>query len=157
MPHILVAATFFIIFKPAPVSELSTVNNADILDAIIFNVQDSVSYHSNTILTGKASYYHDKFDGRTCAWSKIIFRQSSNYVAHTSLPFGTEVIIKNTRNKKTAMGTVVDRGPFNVDKRGKAIRPLSPHRDRIIDVSSSIAKKLDMIGPGVVPVEVEIL
>jgi rare lipoprotein A len=108
-------------------------------------------------LSGKCSHYSDYFHGRLCADGKTIFNQFSNYVASCELPFGTKVKITNVKNGKTVIGVVVDRGPFNVDDGGRAIFPLTSHKDRILDVSKSLAIELDMIYQGVIDIKMEIL
>src|ERR1700680_4527648 len=61
--------------------------------------------------------------------------------AHRTLPFGTRVLVRNVRNRKTVVVRIVDRGPFT--------------RGRIIDVSRAAARELDMIGSGTAMVSVE--
>jgi rare lipoprotein A len=60
--------------------------------------------------------------------------------AHKSLPLPTYVRVKNLRNNKSVVVRVNDRGPFV--------------HNRIIDLSYSAARKLDMIGTGTGLVEV---
>jgi rare lipoprotein A len=95
-------------------------------------------------LSGKASYYHDRYEGRMCANNKTVFHQESYYAAHRTLPFGTRVKVTNLHNKKSVVVTIVDRGP---SKKYKA---------RIIDLSKKAARELDMLTDGVVPVSVEV-
>jgi rare lipoprotein A (peptidoglycan hydrolase) len=63
--------------------------------------------------------------------------------AHKSLPCGTLVKVTNTKNGRYAMVQINDRGPFI--------------QGRVIDVNRAAARDLDMIGPGVVPVRVEVV
>lgn len=90
--------------------------------------------------TGKASYYADKYDGRKTS-SGEVFRQSKNTAAHKTLPFGTKVTVKNLTNGKTVKVKINDRGPFVAG--------------RIIDLSKSAAKKIDMVNTGVANVEIK--
>jgi rare lipoprotein A len=60
--------------------------------------------------------------------------------AHKSLPLPTYVRVKNLRNNKSVIVRVNDRGPFV--------------HNRIIDLSYSAAKKLDMIKTGTSLVEI---
>lgn len=90
--------------------------------------------------TGKASYYADKFEGRKTANGEI-FRQNRNTAAHKTLPFGTKVKVKNLANGKTIKVRINDRGPFVTG--------------RIIDLSKSAAKKIDMVTAGVANVEIK--
>jgi hypothetical protein len=59
--------------------------------------------------------------------------------AHRTLPFGTKLLVRAS-NGKTAVCTVLDRGPFN---------------SRIIDLSSDVFSQLTSLGAGVVYVRLE--
>src|SRR6202051_2196528 len=63
--------------------------------------------------------------------------------AHRTLPFGTVVRVINLNNGKSTVVRITDRGPF-VD-------------NRIIDLSLAAAREIESIGPGVVPVRLEVL
>jgi rare lipoprotein A len=63
--------------------------------------------------------------------------------AHRTLPFETMVRVTNLSNGKSTVVRITDRGPF-VD-------------NRIIDLSLAAAREVDSVGPGVVPVRVEVL
>src|SRR5258708_12459195 len=63
--------------------------------------------------------------------------------AHRTLPFETMVRVTNLSNGKSIVVRITDRGPF-VD-------------NRIIDLSLAAAREVDSVGPGVVPVRVEVL
>ena len=89
--------------------------------------------------TGKASYYGDKFNGRKTANGET-FSQNKNTAAHKKLPFGTEVKVKNLSNGKTTTVRINDRGPFV--------------RGRIIDLSKSAAKDIDLVQQGVAKVKI---
>lgn len=90
---------------------------------------------------GKASYYADKFHGRTTA-SGEVFDQAKMTAAHRELPFGTVVHVTNLLNQRSITVRINDRGPF-ID-------------GRIIDLSRAAAEALGMIEAGVVPVEITI-
>ncbi|MBN1865060.1 MAG: septal ring lytic transglycosylase RlpA family protein [Victivallales bacterium] len=60
--------------------------------------------------------------------------------AHPTLPLGTTVKLRNLSNNKVVYVRINDRGPFI--------------KDRVIDISSGAASKLDMIRPGIVEVEI---
>ncbi|WP_298296282.1 septal ring lytic transglycosylase RlpA family protein [Hydrotalea sp.] len=89
---------------------------------------------------GYASYYADKFEGRKTA-SGEAFHQSAFTAAHKHLPFGTQVSVINLSNQKSVIVRINDRGPFV--------------RGRIIDLSKSAAKSLDMLRSGVAKVKIE--
>ena len=63
--------------------------------------------------------------------------------AHRTLPFETMVRVTNLNNGKSTTVRITDRGPF-VD-------------NRIIDLSLAAAREIDSVGPGVVPVRLEVL
>src|SRR5258708_21279524 len=63
--------------------------------------------------------------------------------AHRTMAFGTMVKVTNLTNGKSAVVRITDRGPF-VD-------------NRIIDLSMAAARAIESIGPGVVPVRLEVI
>ena len=63
--------------------------------------------------------------------------------AHRTLPFNTVVRVTNLGNGKSTVVRITDRGPFV--------------ENRIIDLSYAAAREIESIGPGVVPVRLEIL
>jgi rare lipoprotein A len=91
---------------------------------------------------GEASYYADAFHGRKTA-SGERFDMHGMTAAHRKLPFGTRVRVTNLNNGREVVVRINDRGPYA--------------GGRVIDVSKAAARKLEMIGPGVVPVKVEVL
>ncbi|MGE4534929.1 septal ring lytic transglycosylase RlpA family protein [Halomonas sp.] len=88
---------------------------------------------------GYASYYHDKFQGRTTA-SGAPFDQNQLTAAHRHLPFGTEVVVKRPDTGQQVKVVINDRGPFV--------------KGRIIDLSKRAAQKLGLLNRGVAPVMV---
>ncbi len=94
------------------------------------------------VQTGKASFYGDKFEGRLTASGEKYYHKNAT-AAHRSLPFGTLLKVTNLANNKTAIVKVNDRGPFV--------------SGRIIDLSKSVAQKLDFVGAGIADVVIEII
>ena len=92
--------------------------------------------------TGVASWYGPDFHGKLTS-NKEIYDMYDMTAAHRTLPFGTYVMVTNLDNGRTATVRINDRGPFA--------------GDRIIDLSYAAARVLGMIGPGTVPVRLEIL
>ncbi|MCI6701716.1 MAG: septal ring lytic transglycosylase RlpA family protein [Prevotella sp.] len=91
---------------------------------------------------GKASYYSKKSTGaRTSSGERV--HHDSLTCAHRTHPFGTLLKVRNTRNDREVIVKVNDRGPFG--------------RGRIIDLSYAAARALDMLGHGVVVVELEVV
>ena len=97
---------------------------------------------NDSLDTGFASFYHDWFYGKRTSSGEILGAQKLT-CAHRSLPFGTRLKVTNLDNHKTAIVTVNDRGPFV--------------RGRIIDVTQSVARKLDFVAQGQVKVKIEML
>ena len=91
---------------------------------------------------GKASWYGVPFHGRRASNGEI-YDMNKMTAAHRTLPFDTVVRVTNLSNGKSTVVRITDRGPF-VD-------------NRIIDLSMAAAREIDSIGPGVVPVRLEIV
>ena len=93
---------------------------------------------------GTASYYAQKFVGRTTANGEI-YDPEALTAAHLSLPFGTRVRVTRVDHAETpaVVVRINDRGPF---KRG-----------RIIDLSKAAAQRIEMIREGVVEVRLEVV
>ena len=62
-------------------------------------------------LTGGASFYGEKWNGRRTANGEI-FNTYELTAAHKSLPFGTKVKVVNKTNGKSVVVRINDRGPF---------------------------------------------
>jgi rare lipoprotein A len=92
--------------------------------------------------TGLASWYGHPYHGRAAADGEI-YDMEKLTAAHRTLPFGTWVRVTNLTNTKSVDVRIIDRGPF-ID-------------GRIIDLSHAAAQVIDLIGPGVAPVRVDIL
>lgn len=107
-----------------------------IISSILIKAQD------NYVQYGGASFYADKFEGKTTANGEK-YSQTKLTAAHLSLPFGTMVRVTNTINKKSVVVRINDRGHF-VD-------------GRIIDLSKAAATKLNFIKQGTTEVKVELL
>lgn len=91
---------------------------------------------------GNASWYGDPFNGRHAANGEI-YDMNKLTAAHRTMPFETMVRVTNLSNGKTTTVRITDRGPF-VD-------------NRIIDLSHAAAQEIGSLGPGVVPVRLEVL
>jgi rare lipoprotein A len=91
---------------------------------------------------GNASWYGDPFNGRRSSNGEI-YDMHKLTAAHRTLPFETMVRVTNLSNGKSTTVRITDRGPF-VDS-------------RIIDLSQAAAREIESIGPGVVPVRIEVL
>ena len=91
---------------------------------------------------GIASFYGRGFAGRPTATGER-FNPEGMTAAHRTLPFGTRVRVTNTRNGRSVVVRINDRGPFI--------------RGRVIDVSTGAARNLGMINSGLAPVKIEVL
>src|SRR5579884_3692401 len=92
--------------------------------------------------TGIASWYGHPYHGRPAADGEI-YDMEKMTAAHRTLPFNTWVRVTNLSNGKTVDVRIIDRGPF-VD-------------GRIIDVSHAAARDLDLIGPGIAQVRIDVI
>ncbi len=91
---------------------------------------------------GNASWYGIPFHGRRASNGEI-YDMNKLTAAHRTLPFDTMVRVTNLSNNKSTVVRITDRGPFV--------------ENRIIDLSQAAAREIESIGPGVVPVRLEVL
>ena len=94
------------------------------------------------VKTSRASYYHDKFNGRRTA-SGEVFSNSKMTAAHRTLPFGTKVKVTNLRNGLSVIVTINDRGPF--------------HSARAIDLSKAAFDEIGNLNKGTMPIEYQVI
>ncbi|WP_372761969.1 septal ring lytic transglycosylase RlpA family protein [Pseudoalteromonas sp.] len=102
-------------------------------------VEPSTAAHTQV---GKASFYADKYHGRTTASGKR-FSQHAATAAHLTFAFGTKVTVTNLANNKSVVVTINDRGPYV--------------RGRIIDLSKGMFKKIADPKVGVIDVSLTVL
>ena len=91
---------------------------------------------------GIASWYGPGFHGRLTANGER-YNMNELTAAHKTLPFGTKVKVTNTRNGRSVVVRINDRGPFV----GK----------RVIDLSRRAAERIGMVNAGVGPVTLQVL
>ena len=89
-----------------------------------------------------ASWYGKDFHGRPTA-SGEIYDMYGMTCAHRDYPLGTRIKVTNVSNGKDVECIINDRGPF------------VPGRD--LDMSYGAARQIDLIGPGVGRVRIEVL
>ncbi len=91
---------------------------------------------------GNASWYGNPFHGRRSSNGET-YDMHKLTAAHRTLPFETMVRVTNLSNNKSTVVRITDRGPFV--------------ENRVIDLSMAAAREIESIGPGVVPVRLEVL
>jgi rare lipoprotein A len=91
---------------------------------------------------GLASWYGHPYHGRPAADGEI-YNMYELTAAHRTLPFNTQVRVHDLDNGRDVTVRINDRGPFV--------------EGRIIDLSYASARSINMIGPGVARVQLEIL
>jgi rare lipoprotein A len=79
--------------------------------------------------TGKASFYADRYSGKTMA-DGTPMRLYSNNAASITLPLGTTARVTNLETGRSAIVTIRDRGPYV--------------RGRIVDLSPGTARKIGL-------------
>jgi len=92
--------------------------------------------------TGIASWYGHPYHGRQAANGEV-YDMEKLTAAHRTLPFNTWVRVTNLTNGKTVEVRIIDRGPF-ID-------------GRIIDLSHAAARAIDLVGPGIAQVRVDVI
>jgi rare lipoprotein A len=110
-------------------------------------VREALAGRALQTVTGEATFYADKFEGRRTA-SGIPFRQHQLVAAHRAFPFGTLLRVTNTSNDRAVNVRVVDRGPFGAGPRAQRT---------VIDLSRRAAEQLGYIQAGRTQVRVEVL
>lgn len=91
---------------------------------------------------GNASWYGPPFHGRRSSNGEI-YDMNKLTAAHRTMAFNTTVRVTNLTNGKSVVVRITDRGPFV--------------ENRIIDLSRAAAQAIESIGPGVVPVRLEVV
>ncbi|MFC1880302.1 septal ring lytic transglycosylase RlpA family protein [Thermodesulfobacteriota bacterium] len=92
--------------------------------------------------SGKASYYAMKFQSKKTA-SGEFYDKAKKTAAHRKLPFGTKVKVTNTKNSKSVIVKINDRGPHV--------------KGRIIDLSGSAFSSIANFDDGVIDVKIEVI
>ncbi|MDR3346932.1 MAG: septal ring lytic transglycosylase RlpA family protein [Campylobacteraceae bacterium] len=92
--------------------------------------------------SGVASWYGSDFHGKKTSNGEV-YDMHKMTAAHKTFPMNTIVRVTNTKNNKSIIVRVNDRGPFV--------------KSRIIDLSYAAASALDVANAGTAPVVVEVL
>ena len=111
-----------------------------------YRVKGKTYYPMKTVYdfveTGSASWYGPNFHGKKTASGKK-YNQYDHTAAHKTLPFGTRVKVENLDNNTSTIVVINDRGPFA--------------SGRIIDLSYSAAKDLNIDKKGVANVKLTVI
>lgn len=91
---------------------------------------------------GVASWYGIPYHGRPAADGEI-YDMEKLVAAHRLMPFNTWLKVTNLANNKSVNVRIIDRGPF-ID-------------GRIIDLSKAAARQIDLLGPGIGQVRLEVI
>lgn len=91
---------------------------------------------------GIASWYGIPYHGRPAADGEI-YDMETLVAAHRLLPFNTWLKVTNLATNKSVNVRIIDRGPFV--------------HGRIIDLSKAAARAIDLLGPGVGRVRLEVI
>jgi rare lipoprotein A len=91
---------------------------------------------------GLASWYGIPYHGRHAADGEI-YDMETLVAAHRVLPFNTWLLVTNLANNKTVKVRIIDRGPFV--------------SGRIIDLSKAAARQIELLGPGVARVRLQVI
>ncbi len=91
---------------------------------------------------GTASWYGPGFNGhRTASGERYNMRELT--AAHPTLPFGTQVEVRNLENGQAVVVRINDRGPYA--------------KSRVIDLSYAAAREVGVFGPGTAEVELRVM
>lgn len=101
-------------------------------------LRDARGFHER----GYASWYGKKFHGKRTS-SGDSYDMFAMTAAHKTLPIPAYARVTNLSNGKSVVVKINDRGPF--------------HAGRIVDVSYAAAVRLEMLGHGSVPVELDVI
>lgn len=91
---------------------------------------------------GLASWYGHPYHGRATA-SGEVYDMEKLTAAHKRLPFGVTARVLNPANGRSVDVRINDRGPFV--------------KGRIIDLSRAAARQIELLGPGVAKVRIQVI
>lgn len=100
------------------------------LALLLFGCGASKSKQNLLKSQAEISFYADSFEGKRTA-SGSTFRQKEKTAAHRTLAFGTKLKVVNTKNGKTVVVTITDRGP------AKKSRELDLSKSAFLEIAES--------------------
>ncbi|MGM3304828.1 septal ring lytic transglycosylase RlpA family protein [Anabaena sp. WFMT] len=129
-----------LIGNASPISEIANLPVST--SALTSKLPQQIARGFKINFQGIASWYGYDWAGRKTANGER-FNPDAMTAAHRSLPMGTKVRVTNTRNNRSVVVRINDRGPYI--------------GGRIIDVSIGAARLLGMVGNGIAPVRIDVL
>jgi rare lipoprotein A len=87
--------------------------------------------------TARATWYGEKFDGRTTS-SGEFFSSTKLTAAHPTLPFGTVLVVRRESNKSEVEVRVNDRSTKNLDLSKAAMEKLDGISNGIVDIEYAV-------------------
>ncbi len=93
-------------------------------------------------VSGIVSWYADKFHGKKTS-SGELYDKNNFTAAHKTLPFGTKVKVTNTKNGKSILVKINDRGPHT--------------KSRLLDLSKAAFSSIGSTNSGTLNVEMEVV
>lgn len=130
--------------KPLPASiAKKIILNSDLLNKITKEITaKEIVDNASKKISGIVSWYADKFHGKKTS-SGELYDKTDFTAAHKTLPFGTKVKVTNTRNGKSIIVKVNDRGPHT--------------KSRLMDLSRAAFSSIGSTSSGTLNVEMEII
>jgi rare lipoprotein A len=126
--------------KPPPPKPAPTQPSEDTADTEALRVPTDVKPLAVEI--GLASWYGAPFHNRRGSNGQL-YNMNAMTAAHRTLPLGSIVRVTNVKTGSSTVVRITDRGPFI--------------EGRILDLSLAAAKKIDVWGPGIAAVRIEVL
>ena len=93
-------------------------------------------------ISGIVSWYADKFHGKKTS-SGELYDKNNLTAAHKTLPFGTKVKVTNTKNGKSVIVKINDRGPHT--------------KSRLLDLSKAAFTSIGSTNSGTLNVDMEVV
>ena len=108
------------------------------------------------VYKGQVSYYGKRWDGRTTA-NMEIYNSGLLTCASPTLPFNTIIEVTNMDTCEVIIVRVNDRGPYKMDLKGRALRPLQAHPKRVLDLSRAAFDSIGNLDKGLLNVEYRVV
>lgn len=119
------------------------------------------SFNKGPEVFTKASWYGTKYHGKLTANGEK-YNQNDLTCASPFIKFNTKLLITNTKNNKSIIVRVNDRGPYNcykdsITNKIRCYRPLEPHSTRGLDLSRAAFDSIANLDSGIINIKYKIL